>query len=474
MNRKIVTFSLATAIGASGLLLPLNNSALAETLEEKKQDIQQKQSDVSTNLEKKETEAAGLQAEKSKLDEEIKSIDLQVSETSGKIREKKESIKETTKKIEDLKVEIDEVKKRISERNKLLEDRARSLQQGGGVVSYLEVVLGAQSFGDLVSRVSAVSTIVEADREILKAHEEDKATLETAETALITEKKNLEDSLKELESLEKKLSEQSKQKQELMKQVQAKYGDTIQDIQELEVEADFLAEQKKAIEQEQKRQKEAAEAAARAAAEEAKKQAEAAKQQAEEAKKVQEAQQSKQTTQSTESTESTQSSSSSSSSNNSSSSSNSSNSSNTSSAETPSEVSSSFIWPASGTVTSEFGMRVHPVTGQRKLHAGIDIANSSGTPIYAPASGTVIRSGVMSGYGNVVFITHNMNGQVYTTVYGHLEASLVSAGQTVSQGQQIALMGNTGISTGPHLHFEIHEGPWNGSSNAVNPRKYLR
>lgn len=470
MNRKIVTFSLATAIGTSGLLLPLNNSALAETLEEKKQDIQQKQSDVSTSLEKKETEAAGLQEEKSKLDEEIKSIDLQVSETSGKIREKKESIEETTKKIEDLKVEIDEVKKRISERNKLLEDRARSLQQGGGVVSYLEVVLGAQSFGDLVSRVSAVSTIVEADREILKAHEEDKATLETAETALITEKKNLEDSLKELESLEKKLSEQSKQKQELMKQVQAKYGDTIQDIQELEVEADFLAEQKKAIEQEQKRQKEAAEAAARAAAEEAKKQAEAAKQQAEEVKKAQESQQSKQTTQ----TESTQSSSSSSSSNNSSSSNDSSNSSNTSSAETPAEVSSSFIWPASGTVTSEFGMRVHPVTGKRKLHAGIDIANSSGTPIYAPASGTVIRSGVMSGYGNVVFITHNMNGQVYTTVYGHLEASLVSAGQTVSQGQQIALMGNTGISTGPHLHFEIHEGPWNGSSNAVNPRKYLR
>jgi len=470
VNRKIVTFSLATAIGTSGLLLPLNNSALAETLEEKKQDIQQKQSDVSTSLEKKETEAAGLQEEKSKLDEEIKSIDLQVSETSGKIREKKESIEETTKKIEDLKVEIDEVKKRISERNKLLEDRARSLQQGGGVVSYLEVVLGAQSFGDLVSRVSAVSTIVEADREILKAHEEDKATLETAETALITEKKNLEDSLKELESLEKKLSEQSKQKQELMKQVQAKYGDTIQDIQELEVEADFLAEQKKAIEQEQKRQKEAAEAAARAAAEEAKKQAEAAKQQAEEVKKAQESQQSKQTTQ----TESTQSSSSSSSSNNSSSSNDSSNSSNTSSAETPAEVSSSFIWPASGTVTSEFGMRVHPVTGKRKLHAGIDIANSSGTPIYAPASGTVIRSGVMSGYGNVVFITHNMNGQVYTTVYGHLEASLVSAGQTVSQGQQIALMGNTGISTGPHLHFEIHEGPWNGSSNAVNPRKYLR
>ncbi|KKI89220.1 hypothetical protein WQ54_27015 [Bacillus sp. SA1-12] len=436
MKRRLVSFSLAAIIGTSGLLLPYNNLASAESLEQKKQDIQQKQSNVSSSIEKKESEIANLEAEKAKLDEEIKNLDFKVTDTNNKISEKEASIEETKKNIEELKAEIEEVKARIEERMKLLEERARSLQETGGMVSYLDVLLGAQDFGDLVSRVSAVTTIVEADQEIMRAHEEDKKLLEQAEADLKSELKKLEDSLSELEVLKQQLSVQVKQKQELMKEVEGEHNDAVHEMHELEDEQAFLAEQKKAIELEEKRQKEAA---ARAAAEAA----EAAKRKAAEAAAS------------------------------ASSSSSSSSSDSSASSETPAVTSGGFMWPAAGTYTSGYGTRVHPVTGQTKLHAGIDIANSTGTPIVAAASGTVIRSNYSSSYGNVVYISHKINGQVFTTVYAHMNSRLVSSGQSVSKGEQIGTLGTTGRSTGPHLHFEIHKGGWNGSANSVNPINYL-
>ncbi|MDQ0231483.1 murein hydrolase activator EnvC family protein [Metabacillus malikii] len=468
MNRRIVILGLATVLGTSGLLLPSQNLALAQTLQEKKQEIQEKQSDVTESIDQKENEITSLEKEKSKLNEDIATIDAQVSDTSAKIREKKANIEDTNKNIEKKKAEIETIKERIAERNKLLEDRARSLQETGGMISYLEVLLGAQNFGDFVGRVNAVSAIVEADRDILKAHEDDKTLLEQTEADLTNQLKTLETSLADLQNLESKLTVQAKQKQELMKKVEAQQEEALHHVHELEDEAAFLEEQKKAIELEEQRQREAAEAAKRAAAEEARKQAEAqkaaeAKRQAEAKKQAAAANQSKEATKQKEN-----------------SSSSSSSSAGTEAASAPSTVteapassSGSFMWPASGRHSSEYGYRTHPITGQRKLHGGIDIANSADVPVVAAASGTVIRSHYSSSYGNVVYITHNINGQVYTTLYAHLETRYVSTGDSVSKGQQIGIMGNTGHSTGQHLHFEIHKGPWNGTANAVNPRNYL-
>ncbi|MEH7523216.1 M23 family metallopeptidase, partial [Bacillus sp. JJ1503] len=92
----------------------------------------------------------------------------------------------------------------------------------------------------------------------------------------------------------------------------------------------------------------------------------------------------------------------------------------------------------------------------------------------AAAAGSVIRANYDRSYGNVVMITHVIDGQVMTTVYGHMESLSVSNGTRVEKGQMLGYMGSTGHSTGPHLHFEIHHGPWNGSrTNAVNPLKYV-
>ena len=136
--------------------------------------------------------------------------------------------------------------------------------------------------------------------------------------------------------------------------------------------------------------------------------------------------------------------------------------------------SSNFIRPTQGAVTSGFGYRIHPVYGTKKMHHGVDMAKAGTVPVVASASGVVSYSGQMSGYGNVIIITHSINGKTYETLYAHLRNLGVGSMQTVSQGQTIGYMGNTGIGTGQHLHFEVHNGRWNGSkSNAINPRSVV-
>ena len=114
----------------------------------------------------------------------------------------------------------------------------------------------------------------------------------------------------------------------------------------------------------------------------------------------------------------------------------------------------SYIWPVScTTITSRFGYRTHPILGYQKFHAGCDIGASSGSTIWAADSGTVITSGYNSGgYGNYVVIAH---GNGYTTLYGHMSSRAVSEGDVVAKGQTIGYVGSTGLSNGPHLHFEI-------------------
>lgn len=125
-----------------------------------------------------------------------------------------------------------------------------------------------------------------------------------------------------------------------------------------------------------------------------------------------------------------------------------------------------YIKPISGgRLSSNFGRRSRPTKGASSYHKGVDWATPTGTAVMASSAGTVARAGWGSGYGYVVYINHADGRQ---TRYGHLSKILVSAGQKVSQGQKIALSGNTGVSTGPHLHFEILI---NGSQ--VNPLKYL-
>ena len=117
----------------------------------------------------------------------------------------------------------------------------------------------------------------------------------------------------------------------------------------------------------------------------------------------------------------------------------------------------SFAWPCGCTyITSVVGYRFHPISGEWKYHSGMDIGCQYGDAVWASDSGTVIVAGENGGYGNCVMIDHGyVNGDNYYTLYGHLSSIGVSVGQSVSQGQYIGAVGSTGVSTGPHLHFEI-------------------
>lgn len=132
------------------------------------------------------------------------------------------------------------------------------------------------------------------------------------------------------------------------------------------------------------------------------------------------------------------------------------------------ETSGSMLWPvpSSHRITSEYGNRFHPILKTNKFHAGIDIGASTGEQILAANDGTVIFAGTKGGYGNCVMVDH---GGGVVTLYGHCSKLLVDSGQQVKRGENIALVGSTGQSTGPHCHFEVRV---NGST--TDPTNFLQ
>lgn len=123
------------------------------------------------------------------------------------------------------------------------------------------------------------------------------------------------------------------------------------------------------------------------------------------------------------------------------------------------------IWPVKGWITSGFGRRVSPFTGQMALHEGIDIGAPFNTPVQAPAAGRVVATGFDPRMGNLVAIDH---GYGMETQYGHLAKVLVKNGQKIRRGDVIGLVGSTGLSTGPHLHYHVKS-----NSHAVDPQRYI-
>ncbi|MFE6467095.1 peptidoglycan DD-metalloendopeptidase family protein, partial [Bacillus subtilis] len=260
-----------------------------------------------------------------------------------------------------------------------------------------------------------------------------------------------------LESLNAKLKNQQGEKSKLLKQVKKDQKEAADELGSLENEAEILKSQNEAIKAEEAYRKQKEEEANRVAEEkktEKKPQPKENKQVVEEKKTEDKSQQN--TTQTNTATPSSNGS---------------------VSRKTVEKIqkstdsnTSGFIKPAPGVLTSNFGAR------WGTTHFGVDIAQAgSDVPIYAAASGTVYSSRYSSSYGNVIFITHNINGQTYQTVYAHMSSRKVQTGDRVEQGQRIGTMGNTGESQGQHLHFEIHKGLWNAAkTNAVDPTPYIQ
>jgi peptidoglycan hydrolase CwlO-like protein len=428
LNKSLLTFAVAGTFIVSSILGGITEAASISSLQKQQQDIQQKNSELSSDINNADQQINSLNAQQADVKEEMTRIDLSIGETHRKIREKTAKLEETKAEITRLQEEIKVTKERIDKRNELLKDRARNYQETGGMVSYLDVLMGSKNFSDFIDRASAVATIMQADQDILVQHEADKRSLEENQAKLEVELASVQTMLADLEKMNQQLNAQRAEKDRLLATLEEQEDEIHEHKMELQEEAQILAGQsaaiQKAIELEQQRQaaaaaeaKAAAEAAAAAAA------------------------------------------------NNNNSESGSGGEESTPTPPSPPVSSGAFTMPANGTFTSGFAPR------WGSFHYGIDIANrAANVPIWAAADGVVIQSYYSSSYGNVVFIAHSVNGQTYTTVSAHMEARLVSSGAVVKKGQQIGIMGNTGDSTGKHLHFELHRGGWNNSkSNAINP-----
>lgn len=435
-----------------------------DDLQKKQEENSNKQSELDGQINNAESEQSDNLAEQDNLLAKLDDLNNQIDKNENALNDKEDEITETNEKIEKISGEIVETEDDIDKREDKLSDRLVSIQQNGGDVQYLQVLMGSKNFGDMVNRLNAVTTIMDSDKELLNGYIQAKQKLEDQKQQREDEKQNLQDQKDKLVDIKSDLKSQASEQEDLKQQLEDEYDRLGEQILSAEEQKDLAANQAEALRlaQEDAESEKSDLAAQEKAAEEAKAAAAAAKKAAE----------SKQESSSSSSKASNSSKSSSSS--NSSSESSSSSSSSSSSAK--SAQAGIFSWPAQGRLSSGFGVRNDPFgSGSTGNHYGQDIANAIGTPVHAAAAGRVSYSGTMNGYGNVVMIEHSINGRTYGTVYGHLDKREVSVGQKVSRGQEIAKMGNTGGSTGPHLHFEIHvDGVWNGAkSNAVDPMKFF-
>lgn len=356
------------------------------------------------------------------LENQITQIETEIAETTAKKVKEEERLNEINLEIADLKVAIEK-------RNKQLEEQARNVQVNQSSSSIIEAVLTADSLNEALGRAMAVTTIVNANNEIIEKQKEDQeqleklseeakqrlATIEAQAKVLAQKEESLTatrlDQQVAINELQGMIATEKKQKQKFEKQKE-------EAIKRREAELKAIAEEKARAAAAQKayEKEEAARAAAQAQA------------QAEASYDISNATVEEQPQQPV----------------------------------TPTPpASSGWGMPVSNvSVSSRFSWRTDPFgSGASELHNGIDMVGSSGTPIFASKAGTVVQASYDPSAGNHVIIDH---GDGYYTYYMHLSSFAVSAGQSVGQGTTVGGMGTTGSSTGVHLHFAIATGIWSG------------
>lgn len=402
----VIAVALLITMIAGGLISLISTASAASVSELKSQlsDIESQKKEIQSVLDNLENQIENTT-------EKIAVLGDQITITKNDIAKTEQIIESYDEQIADKEIEIQEAQVKLDEQTKLFETRMRVMYENGNEIGYLDVILGSNSFSDMLSRLEVVSEIMQSDKKIVNDFKQAKADLEAAKQSLV-DSQNEQKAYKD--SLEEKNETLEAQREELQATKDKLQGD-----------ADKASSEKAALESEKQ-----------AISDEL---AEIARKSAEAAKKAQ--QQASSSSSSSGGGGATQT--------------------------ANGSLSSISVWPAPSYsyVSSGFGYRNAPTGGASSNHKGVDLAAPANTAVVAAGSGTVVKSYYSSSYGNYIAIDH---GGGVVTGYAHMNSRMVSVGQTVSAGQQIGKIGSTGISTGNHLHFEV-----NINGTPVNPMNYF-
>lgn len=442
----VVFFSLNNDIISAETISNVNEKI--RKLEKEQSEIRGKTNEINKDKKEINEKMDANKSEQATVQGKLDSIEAELVVTRAEIQTVSANIASTEKELDELKSEIKllnrdikQLEKRIEERNILLKDRLRSIQENGGKSQFISVLLGAQSFTDFIMRTTAVNTIMDQDRSIMEEHEQDQIALEKKKTEVEAKKADVELKMAELEgqkskldALKVQLDDQKAEQAELKKELEVEYAEMEQYELSLEEEQQIMAAEAEAIKQlKVLAEKEKAELIE--------------KQRQEEERQRQQQQNGNETV-------------------------------NNNTSPPAIQGNGLLLRPVPQAINSPYR------PAHRPNHKGVDMAAPAGTPVVAAGAGIVTKvvtgCGVGpqwhrcgGGFGNVVYITHLINGRTITTVYAHLSSVNVSLNQTVSRGQTVGGVGNTGHSFGNHLHFEVHEGGFNGHSSARNPVSYF-
>ncbi|MDC0706184.1 MULTISPECIES: coiled-coil domain-containing protein [Priestia] len=276
MKKKMLLLNTTVLLGLGGVLSTPAYASTIQDMELHKSQIQNQRQDVQSNIKAASDELTRLQAEQDQMKAQLERLTIAEEENNQKAQKTEADIKETSKQVEQLEKEIKLLQEKLEKRNAILKDRARSLQESGGNVEYLQVLLGSSSFGDFVDRALAVSTIVDADRGILKETKNMQDELKTKQADVKSKLASLEDMKAELDEMTVQLAAQKKQKDALAKELKDKEAKNEELKASLQSKDSSLANEQSTLEQNIKDQKAAEEAAEQAAKEAAKKAAEQA------------------------------------------------------------------------------------------------------------------------------------------------------------------------------------------------------
>lgn len=415
---RIISIVLAAVILlslVSTALIVMVHAASSSEIKSKLADLRAKQAEIQKQSDELEKSIAENKDQTKTLVSQKAEIDQEMEMSRQKIENLNEQIQQLNLLIAEKQTELEASVAKEEALQKQYKARLRSMEETGSV-SYWSILFRASSFSDLLDRVDMIREIAESDQLMLKQLSDATQAVETERADLEQQKLDLQQTEDDLAVEQAELETKRAKADTLITQMQAEYASLSDEFLAAEADEAAVREQIKKTETDyfNALAKEQAAAAAAAAA----------------ANKT-------------------------------------SNSNNSSSSSSGGASSGGFAFPLaySTGVTCAYGPRVHPINGNKSFHYGVDLAAGMNTEIYATKSGTV--TGATYGEANGYYVTIN-HGDGYSSIYAHMTNYVVSAGDSVKQGQLIGYVGTTGWSTGPHLHFEIL---YNGSN--VNPMNYI-